>query len=119
MKKFIEKIKSLKFGTIMRTILQILVYANQILIFIGKTPWATHPIYIWVSFAVTILVTLASYWYNNDWSKAAQISGEILDMLEDGKITKEEMQAFIDKRRAEKASKEETKIDKIETKDPE
>ena len=97
MKKFIEKIKSLKAGTVIRTILQVLVYINQLLIMVGQSPLGMNPIYIWISFGVTVLVTALSYWYNNDWSKFAQISGSIYDILKDGKVTKEEVEDFVNK----------------------
>lgn len=95
MKFIFEKLRSLSKGTWLRTILQILAYVNQFLIMIGQSPWGQDPIYIWVSFGVTVLITILSYWYNNDWSKLAQSTSRIFDMVKDGKITKEEINEFI------------------------
>lgn len=103
MKKIIEKIKSLKFGTILRTILQILAYANQIVAIIGRTSYADAAWYQWLSIGITIAITILSYWYNNDWTKLAQMSGSVFDMLKDGKITKDELKDFINKHKNTKA----------------
>ena len=97
MKAIIEKIKSLKTSTKIRTVLQVLVYVNQLLALCGTLPFADNAIYKWVSFALTVIVTGASYWYNNDWTKFAQVAGDIFDMLKDGKITADELSAFIAK----------------------
>lgn len=98
MKKIIEKIKSLKTGTLVRTALQILAYINQIVAIAGNYSFAKdQPWYMWVSLALTIVVTVLSYWYNNDWTKLAQTTGDIYDMVKDGKITKEELDEFVEK----------------------
>jgi SPP1 family holin len=95
MNKIISKIKSLKASTIIRTILQILVYINQLLAVCGTLPFAENIIYKWVSFALTVIITGASYWYNNDWTKFAQVAGDIFDMLKDGKITYDELSNLV------------------------
>lgn len=88
--------KKMKLGTIIRTILQVLTYINQIvaIVFqsIGKTD---NPVYLWISVIITVIVTTITYWYNNDWSNLAKTTGEIFDMVKDGKITKEELDNFI------------------------
>ncbi len=99
MKKIIEKLKSLDKGTVIRTVLQILVYINQIVALIGRTTFANAVWYQWVTLGLTIAITGLSYWYNNDWSSIAQVTRDIFDMLEDGKITKEEIDEFIKKHR--------------------
>lgn len=95
MRKIIDKIKSLDKGTICRTILQFCAYVNQFIAIIGASSFANLPAYQWISFGVTFVVTAVSYWYNNDWTNIAQLCGKIYDMLEDGKITKDEMEKFI------------------------
>ena len=97
MKKIIEKLKSLSKGTIVRTILQVLVYINQVVAIIGRTTFAEAVWYQWVTFGLTVAITAFSYWYNNDWSSTAQICSDIFNMLSDGKITKEEIEEFIKK----------------------
>lgn len=96
MKKIIEKLKSLSTGTMVRTVLQVLIYINQFIAVLGSSSFASSPVYQWVSFIVTLVITGLTYWYNNDWTKAAQTSEEIFDMLKDGKITYEEMNKFIE-----------------------
>lgn len=106
MKKFIEKLKSIKKSTLLRTVLQLLVYVNQLLILINQSPMGNNPIYIWISFGVTILVTALNYWYNNDWTNLAQIAGSLFEMLKDGKITKEEVEEFLKNHNKPKDGKE-------------
>lgn len=101
-KKIIDKIKSLDKGTICRTILQIATYVNQVIALVGMTSFASSPVYQWITFGVTLVVTAVSYWYNNDWTNFAQLAGEILDMLSDGKITKKELEEFIQKHKENK-----------------
>lgn len=96
-KLIFAKLKTLKKGTIIRTILQILAYVNQLIALLGRTSFANNVVYQWIAFGFTVVVTIVTYWYNNDWSKAAQVCGDIFDMLKDGKITQEELMAFLSK----------------------
>ena len=97
MKKIIEKLKKVDFGTWLRTILQILVYVNQIVALIGSTSWADNPWYQWISLILSIIITTITYWFNNDWSNIAMEARDVFDMLKDGKITKEELNSFLEK----------------------
>lgn len=106
MKKIIAKLKSLDKGTIIRTVLQILIYINQIVAIIGRTSYADAAWYQWTTLILTIVITALSYWYNNDWSSAAQTVRDIFDMLSDGKITKEEIDDFIKKHSKDSSSNE-------------
>lgn len=91
-----KNIKSPKIGTIVRTILQVLAYANQVVALIGQTTFASAVWYQWVTFGLTLAITIISYWYNNDWTNFAKVSSEIFDMLKDGKITEDEVKKFLD-----------------------
>lgn len=102
MSKIIEKLKSLSAGTVVRTLLQILVYANQFVILIGQSPFGESSVYVWVSFIITILITGLTYWYNNDWSEAAQTADDVYDIIKDGKVTPEEVEEFVEKYKQEK-----------------
>lgn len=101
MKNFINNIKTLNKGTILRTILQVLVYINQVIALIGQTGFASQTWYQWLSFGVTLFVTAVSYWYNNDWTNLAKATGEIFDMVKDGKITEDELNRFINSHKKE------------------
>lgn len=94
--KIIEKIKSLSKGTLVRTVLQILAYINQIVALVGQTTFASAVWYQWVTFGLTLVITIISYWYNNDWTNFAKVSSEIFDMLKDGKITEDEVKKFLE-----------------------
>lgn len=117
-KKAIAEIKSLSSGTILRTILLVLVYINQLVALIGSTVtvFAENPIYQWISFGLTIVITILAYWYNNDWTNIAQITGEIFNMLKDGKITNEEICTFIDKHKTKVTTVSSDITSKTETK---
>lgn len=97
MKKIIEKLRKLDKGTICRTILQVCAYINQFVAIIGMSTFASNPVYQWISFGVTLVVTAVTYWYNNDWSSLALLTRDIFDMLEDGKIDKQELEDFLEK----------------------
>lgn len=99
-KKIIEKLKSLSKGTWLRTVLMLLAIANDIVVAIGKifgVAVVSEPWYIIMSAVLTIITMLLSYWYNNDWTKLAQTTGEIFDMTKDGKITQDELTNFVNK----------------------
>ncbi len=88
--------KKMKLGTIIRTILQVLTYINQIVAIVFQTIGKTdNPVYLWISVIITVIVTTITYWYNNDWSNLAKTTSEVFDMVKDGKITKEELDNFI------------------------
>lgn len=84
-------------GTILRTVLLILGWTNQLIAIIGSTTFATATWYQIASFVVTALISGITYWYNNDWTNLAIISREVFDMLKDGKLTKEELEDFMSK----------------------
>ncbi len=90
-----------KVGTILRTILQILVYINQCIALFAKTSFASSVVYQWISFILTVVITAITYWYNNDWTSAAKTAHEVLDILKDGKVTKEEVTEFVNKHKKE------------------
>lgn len=96
-KKIIDKINSLDTGTKVRTLISALAYINQIVALIGMNSYAMSPVYQWISFGLTIVISIVSYWFNNDWTEFAQLAGTILDMLQDGKITAEEVWKFVEK----------------------
>lgn len=99
-KKIIEKLKSLSKGTWLRTVLMLLAIANDIVVAIGKVfgvAVISEPWYIIMSLVLTVITMILSYWYNNDWSKLAQATGEIFDMTKDGKITQDELKDFVEK----------------------
>lgn len=106
MKKIIEKIKSLDKGTILRTILMVLATINQIVALIGQTTFAASSWYQWLSFAITLVTMIITYWYNNDWSKLSQVARDVFDMLKDGKITKDEVEKLIKKNKKEEPKDE-------------
>lgn len=97
MTKFIEKLKSLDKGTIIRTIALILALANQIVAVLGATTFANAPWYQVTSLVVTIATTVFAAWYNNDFTYFAKLGTSVLRALKDGKITEDEVKELIEK----------------------
>ena len=100
----IKAIRSKK-GTIVRTALQVLAYVNQIVALAGMSTFASAAWYQWLSAGVTIAITILNWWENNDFTAFAQTGTKVLDALEDGKITIEEVNAIFEKTE-EKKTKE-------------
>lgn len=88
--------KQISSGTIARTLLQFFAYVNQVVAVIGSTSFANAMWYQITSLVITIIITLLTYWYNNDWTNLAQCTGDIFKMVKDGSISKEELYEFID-----------------------
>ncbi|MDD3222632.1 MAG: hypothetical protein EOM34_00015 [Clostridia bacterium] len=45
---------------------------------------------------ITVGVMLYDVWKNHSFTDGAQLADEVLDIIKDGKVTKEELQDFID-----------------------
>lgn len=97
MKAFFEKFKMRDKGTILRTIFLILSLINYVISMVGKKYWGSGSIYEYVSFGIFVLMVIISYWYNNNWTGFASIADDIFNMLDDGKITEEEIIEFRNK----------------------
>lgn len=84
-------------ATIIRTIALVLSLINQGLAIWLKVAGTAPLTYLIVSFIVTIVTVLINAWENNDWTKAATYATQILNALEDGKLTEEEIKELIEK----------------------
>lgn len=105
MKQFIAKIKdklaTADKGTIIRSTTLVLAMANQVIAIIGASTFANSVWYQIASVVVTVISSLVSAWENNDWTYYAKLGTGVLDALEDGKITVEEVQELLDKHKVE------------------
>lgn len=97
MKKIIEKFKSIDKGTLLRTILLIASYINQIIAVIGMTSYAQSPVYQVISVICTITISAVTAWKNNDFTHLAQLAGKVLSALKDKKIDESEVKDLLDK----------------------
>lgn len=91
-----KKYRTVSKRTIIRTVVLLLVIANQIVAVIGATSYASAPWYQVLSLAVTAVTALWTAWQNNDWTYFARLGTGILDALRDGKITVEEVKKILD-----------------------
>lgn len=105
MKNLLNKLRSVDKGTICRTVLLVLGWINQLVALIGYTTYASALWYQILSVVVTIVISLVTYWYNNDWSNTALLVRDVFDMLKDGKITKEEVEEFLSKHEKKEGTK--------------
>ena len=95
MKKIISKFKALDKGSKIRTIALIITVLNQSVALINHD----SPVYIWLSFALLVVSAIIAYWENNDWTEAAKLGTEVLNALQDGKITEDEVKELLDKQK--------------------
>lgn len=96
MKKFIEMLKVVDKGTLCRSVAMILAALNQIISVVSTTVYSTSAPYLIVSSVITILTAVVNAWENNDWTPFAKIGTGVLNALQDGKITKEEVLALLE-----------------------
>ena len=86
-------------GTKVRIILLILTWANQIVALIGKTSFASETWYQILSLVLSVLISALTAWENNDVTYYAKLGTRVLDALQDGKVTKEEVLYILDNSR--------------------
>ena len=83
-------------GGKIRTVLQLLVYINQLLVVLGKSPLGDTQIYLWITFGLTVGITSLTYWKNNDWTHFAKVSTQVYNVLKDGRLTEDELKEFVE-----------------------
>jgi SPP1 family holin len=94
MKKIIERIKALDKGTSIRTLALIVTIINQVIAFISHSSvW-----YLGLSLAALIITAIIAWWENNDVTPSAQLATKVLNALQDGKITEDEVKGLIEKK---------------------
>lgn len=103
MNKIKEFFKSINFKNIqphtyVSIIMIVLVIINQILLSLGKPmiDCGEDAITYWVNIVFNIVGIVYPAWKNNSFTELAQYADSTLTALRDGKITKEELEAFID-----------------------
>ena len=96
-----KEYKSVGKGTVVRTIMLLIAIANQVVACLGATSFASAPWYQVMSVIVTAVTALWTAWQNNDWTYFARIGTGVLDALQDGKITVDEVKAILDKHNKE------------------
>lgn len=91
MKYFKEKLRNIDRGTLFRVIALVLAIINQIVAVAGANSFANSTVYQVISVSATIIVSFAAAWENNDFTGFARLSTKVLDALEDGRITPDEV----------------------------
>lgn len=83
-------------GMICRTILQILAYVNQVIAVFSTASFAQNLWYQIISLVATLVTSAVTYWYNNDWTALAILTGKVFTALKDGKIDKNDLEQFME-----------------------
>lgn len=91
MKYIKEKLKNLDRGTLFRVLALVIAIVNQIVAVAGANSFASSTVYQVISVSATVIVSLTAAWENNDFTGFARLSTKVLDALEDGKITPDEV----------------------------
>jgi len=89
-------------GTKIRIILLVLTWANQIIAVIGQTSFASERWYQITSLVVSVLITAITAWENNDITYFAKLGTQVLDALQDGKVTEDEVLEILEEGSEEK-----------------
>ena len=106
MKVFLEKLKSLDAGVIIRTIMLTLTYINQIIAVVGMNTFANSTLYQIITLVCTIIISAVAAWKNNNFTHLAQLSGKVLTALKDKTIDEQEIQDLLDKANSNKTDVE-------------
>jgi SPP1 family holin len=95
MKKIIERIKNIDKGTSIRTLVLIVTIINQVVAFISQSSgW-----YLGLSITALVISAVIAWWSNNDITPAAQLATKILNAMQDGKISADEVKELLDKQK--------------------
>lgn len=72
--------------TIIRTIVMVVTLVNSVLTMIGKNPlpFSEEQIYIFLSAAVSVGVTIWTWWKNNSFTQAALAADEMMQKIQEG-----------------------------------
>ena len=95
MKKIISKFMALDKGTIIRTLVLLITIINQVVAFISQSSgW-----YLGLSITALVISAVIAWWSNNDITPAAQLATKMLNAMQDGKISAEEVKELLDKQK--------------------
>ena len=90
-------LKKIDKASIIRIILLICAIINQIIAVLGSTSFAQSFEYQVISTAVLVIIAVVTAWENNDITYFASLGTQVLNALEDGHVTEEEVQKLLDK----------------------
>lgn len=113
MKKLIEKLKAVDKGTLIRSISLVVAILNQVVAVIGASSFANAVWYQILSIVATVVTSVWAAWENNDWTFFARLGTKVLNALEDGKITKEEVEGLFRKDESPKTEGGQDKKDMV------
>lgn len=84
-------------GTILRTAALVIAIINQIFAVLANTFVTEQLWYQIATLVVTIVTVLLNWWQNNDFTPAARLATEVLNAMEDGKLTQDEIKEIVEK----------------------
>ena len=84
-------------AVLIRTIVLIVAILNQIASVVAQFGFNCPLWYLIASWVFTSVTVFINAWENNDWTKAATYGTAVLDALEDGKLTEDEVKDLLNK----------------------
>ena len=90
-------LKKIDKATIIRVTLLICAIINQIIAALGSTTFAQSSEYQIISTIVLVIIAVVNAWENNDITYFASLGTQVLNALEDGHVSEEEVQKLLDK----------------------
>ena len=111
--KLIEIMTKIKPRTYISLVMIIFLIINTICTYVSGEPiikFSEEQITDAVNIILNVVIVFYTFWKNQSFTDAALAADSILEILRDGKITKEELEAFIEKyKTAESEATEEAK----------
>jgi len=97
MQKFIERLKKVDKGTLIRSASLIVTLLNLVAMGITEICGAHSTAYVVVSIIAAAVSALIAGWQDNNWSDFAILMGKVWNAKKDGKITTEEVEDMLNK----------------------
>lgn len=79
----------LQVGAVVRLVLLVIAWLNQIAVIFGfyEIPAVPEAVTYLIAIAITVAITVISYWKNNSWTTNAKTADAIFDLLKNTGIT--------------------------------
>lgn len=122
MKEKIDKVfnimKCIKPHTYVSILMILFLIINTISVYVGESPiiqFSEESVTDAVNIILNIVFICYTFWKNQSITSAALAADDVLTILRDGKITREELEDFIEKYKSSDVPTEDSTTNKIET----
>lgn len=118
MKENIEKVfeimKKIKPHTYVSLLMLLFLFTNTISMYVGGSPiikFSEEQITDAVNIILNIIFIIYTFWKNQSFTTAAIASDDVLTILKDGKITRKELEEFINKYKSPEVPTEDNTVE--------